>query len=180
MKRRLFTILATLSLLLFAAVVVMWLRSYDVSTASRGRQAGDARGRRFRGRGNSSCPAILRHRATYRGTGDPIPPARTRLHWSPPRAAFVSAPRLVTTIAAVKLEDLADEQIERLHRQVSRRVNYLWRMIHRMTDVAFDREVYDLAVTAHDALRSMATLLHEAMLERRGETPLRKPDVRPK
>ena len=68
----------------------------------------------------------------------------------------------------MKLEDLADEQIERLHRQVSRRVNYLWRMIHRMTDVAFDREFYDLAVTAHDALRSMAALLHEAMLERRG------------
>ena len=49
---------------------------------------------------------------------------------------------------AHRREDLTDEQIERLHRQVSRRVNYLWRLIHRITDVAFDREVYDLAVTS--------------------------------
>ena len=35
----------------------------------------------------------------------------------------------------MKIADLTDEQLDRLHRQVSRRVNYLWRLIHRMTDV---------------------------------------------
>ena len=45
----------------------------------------------------------------------------------------------------------ADQQIERLHRQVSRRVNYLWRLIHRMTDVGFRqwtrRVIFAVSVT---------------------------------
>ena len=42
----------------------------------------------------------------------------------------------------MKIADLTDEQLDRLHGQVSRRVNYLWRLFHRMRDVGFDGEVY--------------------------------------